>query len=210
MSELQESPVQLSVASGRIRPRVGLTVHRRRPLSQADVRVCRNLPVTSPARTIVDLAGVLDGHELEAALALAIRRALVTPQEVTDALARAPKSKGAATVKELLAQGPGPTLTRSKYERKLIQLLKRADLPMPVINSKAEGHEVDLLWPEQRLIVEFDGFAYHSDRSAFEQDRLRDQRLVAAGYRVIRITARQLNHTPEAVVARIAAALVHR
>lgn len=210
MSELQESPVQLSVASGRIRPRVGLTVHRRRPLSQADVRVCRNLPVTSPARTIVDLAGVLDGHELEAALALAIRRALVTPQEVTDALARAPKSKGAATVKELLTQGPGPTLTRSKYERKLIQLLKRADLPMPVINSKAEGHEVDLLWPEQRLIVEFDGFAYHSDRSAFEQDRLRDQRLVAAGYRVIRITARQLNHTPEAVVARIAAALVHR
>jgi very-short-patch-repair endonuclease len=58
-------------------------------------------------------------------------------------------------------------------------------------------------------VVEFDGFGYHSARRSFERDRLRDQRLVAAGYRVIRITARQLDRTPEAVIARVAAALAH-
>ena len=186
-----------------------LTVYRR-SISLEDVRVREGLPVTSPARTIVDLAGTLDLDELEAAYALALRRRLTTPQEIAEAMARAPHSKGVASIRELTAQRGRFTLTRSKYERKLIQLLGRADLPVPRVNAKAEGHEVDLLWPEHRLIVEFDGFAYHSDRQSFEQDRLRDQRLIAAGYRVIRITARQLDHTPEAVVARIAAALVHR
>ncbi len=198
-----------AVASG-VRPRRGLVVHRVTSLDSSDVRLARGLPVTSPARTVVDMAGFLELHELEAVVALALRRQLVTATaEVATALSRTPKAKGATELKQLLARGARPTLTRSKYERKLIQLLKRADLPMPLVNAMAEGHEVDLLWPERKLVVEFDGFAYHSDRQAFEQDRLRDQRLVAAGYRVIRITARQLDHTPEAVIARLAAALVH-
>ena len=89
----------------------------------------------------------------------------------------------------------------------LLSLLRRAQLPAPAVNAQLLGMEVDLLWPRERLVVEFDGFGYHSSRRSFERDRLRDQRLVAAGYRVIRVTARQLDRTPEAVLARVAAAL---
>ncbi len=75
------------------------------------------------------------------------------------------------------------------------------------MNASVEGMEVDFYWPAQRLVVEFDGFAYHSDRQAFEHDRLRDQRLIAAGNRVMRLTARQLDGTTEAVIARLAVAI---
>ena len=71
-------------------------------------------------------------------------------------------------------------------------------------------HEVDFLWPEQRLIVEVDGFAFYSTRAAFERDRARDRALQAAGYVVLRITWRQLIDEPEAVVAELAGALVRR
>jgi very-short-patch-repair endonuclease len=98
-------------------------------------------------------------------------------------------------------------MTRSEAERRLIALIRAADLPDPSANVKVCGHMVDLVWPRERLIVEFDGWATHQTRAAFETDRLRDQRLVAAGYRVIRITYRQLEHEPIAVIARLSAAL---
>jgi very-short-patch-repair endonuclease len=69
------------------------------------------------------------------------------------------------------------------------------------------GHEVDLYWPEQRLIVEFDGWAYHSTRAAFERDRLKDAELQLAGERVLRVTHRQLRRRPEELVARFATGL---
>jgi very-short-patch-repair endonuclease len=72
------------------------------------------------------------------------------------------------------------------------------------------GIEVDLLWREQRLVVEVDGFAYHSGRAAFERDRVRDSRLVALGIRVVRVTWRQIVHEPSAVIAGLAQALVVR
>jgi very-short-patch-repair endonuclease len=209
MTEAPESPVELTVVGNGMRSRRGLIVHRVNSLSPADVRLCKGLPGTSPARTLVDLAGVLTVDELESALAIARRRNLASDQEIHAAIARAPHAKGVATLRKLLSEGKHPRLTRSKYERKLLKLLSAAQLPKPVPNAKVEGHEVDLLWPQHRLVVEFDSVAFHMDRKAFEQDRLRDQRLTAAGYRVLRITARQLDTTPEAVVARIAQALAH-
>ena len=83
-------------------------------------------------------------------------------------------------------------------------------LPQPRANEPVLGYMADFLWSEQRLIVEVDGFGFHSSRSAFEHDRRRDQRLAAAGYMVIRITWRQLEQEPLAVVARIAQALAGR
>ena len=71
-------------------------------------------------------------------------------------------------------------------------------------------YEVDLLWPGQRLVVEMDSYAFHSSRARFEADRLRDAALGAAGFRVLRVTWRQLADTPEALAARIATALAQR
>jgi very-short-patch-repair endonuclease len=89
----------------------------------------------------------------------------------------------------------------------MLKLLRDAGLPQPLTNTKVEGFEVDFLWPDQKLIVEFDGFQFHGHRAAFERDRRRDQRQIAAGYRVIRITWRQLAEEPLTVVATIARAL---
>jgi very-short-patch-repair endonuclease len=83
----------------------------------------------------------------------------------------------------------------------------RARLPAPAVNLTVAGHEVDFFWRVERLVVEVDGFAFHRTRSSFEEDRLRDAELLAAGFSVQRVTWRQLVREPEAVVARLAQAL---
>ncbi len=91
-------------------------------------------------------------------------------------------------------------MTRSAAERRLLALVKAGGLPRPETNVKVAGHEVDMLWPAAHVVVEVDGFAFHSGRGAFERDRRRDADLQAAGHRVLRITWRRLQAEPEAVL----------
>jgi very-short-patch-repair endonuclease len=205
------SEIDVTVVGRNAGPRQGVRIRRSQTLTGKDLRWRSGIPLSSPARTLIELAAVLSRIELENALAEARFRSLVRDSELTGALARASSRSGAPALSRLLAdmhaQGADPARTRSVYEQKLLQLIRDAELPKPFTNARVEGHVVDMIWPAQRLIVEFDGFAYHSDRKAFETDRRRDQDLVAAGYRVIRITARQLDQTPFAVVARLSQAL---
>jgi very-short-patch-repair endonuclease len=131
---------------------------------------------------------------------------MVSDGELLAIIARAPTRKGSQLMRRLLAADTDG-YTRSKAERRMRSLSTAAGLPQPRVNARVEGYLVDFLWPEQRLIVEIDGYATHGDRTAFERDRRRDQALVAAGYRVIRITWRQLTTEPYAVIARLAQAL---
>jgi very-short-patch-repair endonuclease len=101
----------------------------------------------------------------------------------------------------------GPALTRSEGERLMRRLARAAGLPEPVANSRVVGWEVDFLWPAQRLVVEVDGYQFHGHRTAFERDRRKGLALAAAGYRVIRISWRQLVHQPILVAAQLAQAL---
>ena len=105
-----------------------------------------------------------------------------------------PLRSGVGPVRALLADERGPTLTRSEAERRLLKLIAAAELPRPQVNTRVQGFEVDALWREQRLIVEVDGYVFHGPRPVFERDRRRDQVLIAAGYRVLRVTWRQLEH----------------
>jgi very-short-patch-repair endonuclease len=98
--------------------------------------------------------------------------------------------------------------TRSEAERLLLAMVEDAQLPLPAVNVPLEGYEVDFFWRVEKLVVEVDGHGFHGHRAAFERDRRRDQRLVAAGYRVIRVTWRQLVGEPLALISRIAQALV--
>ena len=100
-----------------------------------------------------------------------------------------------------------PTLTRSEAERRLLALVRLAGLPLPETNVRLGRHEVDVLWRENRLVVEVDGYAYHAGREAFERDRRRDADLQAAGHRVIRVTWRRIVNEPEALIATLAQAL---
>jgi very-short-patch-repair endonuclease len=107
----------------------------------------------------------------------------------------------------VLARGEEPRLTRSEAERRMLRLIRAARLPVPATNARVGRFEVDALWERERLIVEVDGFAFHGSRPAFERDRRRDAELLTLGYRVLRVTWRQLVDEPEAVVALIAAAI---
>jgi very-short-patch-repair endonuclease len=107
----------------------------------------------------------------------------------------------------LIEADAAPALTRSEAEERMLALIRRAELPIPELNVRIGRYEVDFLWREQKLVVEVDGFRFHSSRSAFERDRLRDAELAAQGFHVLRVTWRQIVDTPEALVARIAMAL---
>lgn len=196
---------------GNPRPRAGVTLHRAAKLHASDIRTQSNLRLTAPARTLIDFAAQAEREELDQAFGEARANRLITDATLEAALNRAPKNhRGAAIVRRRLQTDPGSTYTRSEAERRMRYLMKKAELPQPLVNRKVRGFTADFLWPEQRLILEVDGYGTHGDRLAFERDRRRDQVHVAAGYTVIRVTWRQLCEEPLAVVARIAQALALR
>lgn len=198
--------VDVTVA-GQSRDKPGVRVHRVRHLDRRDVTRHDGVPVTSLARTLLDLAAVLPARDLTRTLEEAEVQRLVTRRQLTALLDRSRGRAGAAPLRLALSRYDTPALTRSEAERQMLELIRAARLPPPRTNTHVNGHEVDLLWPEHRLIVEIDGFTFHSTRTAFERDRTRDQQLQAAGYRVLRITWRQIQKEPEALIATLAASL---
>jgi very-short-patch-repair endonuclease len=183
----------------------GIRMHRTRRLHRLDVRRCQRMPVTAPARTLLDLAEVVPIRDLERAVEEARIRRLVRPRQLLDVLEHSPGRRGAGALRGLL--DGDPALTRSEAESRLLALLRAAGLAPTAVNARIGRYEVDFLWRPQRLVVEVDGYGYHGTRAAFERDRLRDAELQAAGYRVMRVTWRQLVNRPEALIARIAQAL---
>lgn len=199
--------IEVTVSGRHVREYPGLRVHRVAALDVRDVRLHQGVPVTAPARTLIDLAGSTDRVTLERALAEARVLRLVTNRELRAALGRCPTRRGAALVRACLNEGDERTRTRSEAERRLLELIRDSGVPAPETNARLLGYEVDVLWRAQKLVVEVDGHAFHGHRVAFERDRARDQALVAAGYRVIRVTWRQLEREPLVVLARIIQAL---
>jgi very-short-patch-repair endonuclease len=190
-------PVHVTLLNANRRSRPGLTIHHHE-LPANEIRRRYGLRLTSSARTIRDLATTSPG-ELERAYNEALVLRLVTHQEVRAFAAHS------RALRELVADNPG--LTRSRMERDLRALIKRAGLPAPRTNVRVAGYEVDMYWPAARLVVEFDGWSTHSSRTAFERDRLKDAALQLAGERVLRVTGRQLERRPEQLVARLAIGL---
>ena len=99
------------------------------------------------------------------------------------------------------------TLTRSEAEERFLALVRAAGLPAPEVNARILGHEVDFLWRDEGLVVEVDGFQFHSTRAAFERDRQRDAELQGAGLRVLRVTWRQVVDAPYATLTNLVRAL---
>jgi very-short-patch-repair endonuclease len=202
-----EPEVHVMVAGRNVGPRPGLRIHRVSKLDGSEVGSHNDLPVTSPARTVLDLASTAPMSDTEVALAEARIHRLATDRQLSQTIQRHPTAKGASTLRALLEQERDSGYTRSAAERRLRDLVRDAGLPRPRFNEPLLGYVVDALWPEHRLVVEVDGYAYHRHRGAFESDRRRDQELVAAGYRVIRVTWLQLRDRPLSVITSIAQAI---
>jgi len=198
--------VDITVAGRDCRRSDGIRVHRVGDLDVRDVRKLGGIPITTPARTILDLATTASSRELEQALAEAHARRLVRRTDLVSLLARVGPRPGAPALRALL-DADAPALTRSQAEERFLALVRAPELPAPESNVRVGRHEVDFLWRDHGLVVEIDGFAFHSSRPAFERDRVRDAELASLGFRVIRVTWRQIVDRPEAVIARVAAAL---
>jgi very-short-patch-repair endonuclease len=179
---------------------------RRTILPGDEVTIEEGIPVTTPARTLLDLAGVVPEHHLRAAFDEAEVRRLTSPTSLDTLLARYSGRRATRAVRRLLDDHHrnGRTVPTSLLERRLRALLDAANLPQPEINRGSREGELDARWPEHRLIVECDGFAVHGTRKAFEADRAKDRALQVAGWRVIRLTWRQLTDEPDTIARQLA------
>ena len=165
--------------------RHGLLLHRA-VLADDEITVKDGIPVTTPARTQLDLAGALQRHQLQQAINEAERQRLEGPQEQAR---RHPTKRGTKALRTLAP----PTHTRRDLEARFTTFLNDRRFPMPQTNVLIEGVEVDAAWPDKRLIVELDSWEYHKTRQEFERDRRRDRQLAAKGWTVLRITWRDLD-----------------
>ena len=177
--------------------------HRVRRLHPEDINEVASIPVTTVARTLFDLAEVLDRDRLESAFEAAERNELLDMRAVLLTAQRSPGRRAHKRLRAILPNLTTPPATRSELERMFNRLCRVADLPPPHLNVLVEGFEVDAVWPARRLIVEVDSWEFHKTRAAFERDRVRDAALQVAGYRVVRVTYRQLRDRPKAVAGTV-------
>jgi very-short-patch-repair endonuclease/predicted transcriptional regulator of viral defense system len=187
--------------------RPGLTVHASR-LAGDETTEVDGIPVTTVARTILDLAAVWPRHRVERALHEAEVRQLTSPTSLDELLRRHPRRRGNSALRSILAKArAGANLTRSELEARFLAFLDAHHLPRPRTNVDVCGFEADCVWSARQLIVELDGHATHVTRAKFERDRVRDRALQIAGWRVVRVTWRQMHQEAGGLAADLLAFL---
>ncbi len=194
--------------AGRRRP--GIRVHRAEAIDHRDVRSRAGIPLTSAARTLLDIATRLSERSLELAFDDALVRGLMTIEEIAGVAARYPRRNGAAGLRALARPDRPTTVTRSEAEERFLAMIRRARLPEPEVNARLGRFVADFLWRRERVLLEIDGYDYHRGRAAFERDHERDAEHQRDGFLVIRVTWRQLESEPESVLVRVATALERR
>jgi very-short-patch-repair endonuclease len=177
----------------------GVAVHQGGLVAE-DMAVHRRIPVTSPARTLADLAHVLGEHAFERAVRESQFRRLFDVRSVLAVLDRRPSKALRALVADL-------TPTQTVMEDRLLRLCRRYGLPAPRTQQSIRGSRVDFAWPAHGVIVETDGYEAHGTPAAFQQDRATTNRLQLAGYTILRFTHADLTRRPGDVAGQIRDAL---
>jgi very-short-patch-repair endonuclease len=189
----------------------GIKAHRVPYPGPSEVRRVHGIPCTSVARTIVDLAGAQGEKDLRETIEMAAVKKILDVGAIEAVLENGPRRRGAPCLRLVLdewrpvAETARHSTVRSLFEARLLPLIAAAGLPMPRVNAPVRTAErileVDLLWPGQRLVVEADSRRHHAIEVAFDRDRRRDRELLAAGYLVLRVTWREAEREPDAVLA---------
>jgi very-short-patch-repair endonuclease len=194
-----QAVVDITARRGR-RGGAGIRLHRARSLDVRDTTTHQTIPITTVARTLLDLAATARAEQLERAFSQALALRFYDHAAITDVLQRANGRRGTRALAEATAREPKHT--KSEWEARMLALIRRTQLPEPLVNHTliAPDHgscTVDFHWPRHHLIVETDSWRFHGTRSAYEQDRARDAALQAAGHRVVRFTWRTKDETIE-------------
>jgi hypothetical protein len=188
----------LEVTAPTVHTHKGIRVHRSRTLLRRDITRQLGVRVTSPERTVLDIAPRLSDKRLRRVVNDARNAGFVHLDALGDVLVRNPTHPGSKRLRTFVDTPRNPT--RSPLEDDFIEFCKRYGLPVPVTNTYLLGYEIDALFPVERVIVELDGPRFHED---FERDRDRDADLLAAGYPTVRITRKRMNQDPDREASRL-------
>jgi len=200
-------PHEVLRVSGHRRPH-GVWLHQTRSLPDEDVTVEAGIPVTSVERTIMDSAGRLDERQLEHMIVDADRSGRLEWRQLHRVIEQGNGRRGLRRLRRVATRvDPRARDTVSPLEVDFLSLCQRAGLPLPQVNVLVDGHLVDFYWPQAKVIVETDGYAFHNDRAAFERDHENTVALTAAGYTVHRATYRMLKRAPEPFLVLVADSL---
>jgi very-short-patch-repair endonuclease len=208
--------IEVTVPSDRARAVTGVRAYVATGLMAQDRSECEGIACVSVPLMLLNIAAVERPRRLERACDECELHGLFDLSGIDELLERSRGRRGAARLRSLLAEHAiGTTLTRSELEELMLSVCRAASLAQPLVNQRVLGgsgrwYEVDFLWPEQRLIVETDGNAFHATRRAIERDRRKEADLVCGRYRVLRATWSQLEHTPGDVVLMLRAELAPR
>ncbi len=189
-------------------PDITSPAHRRTPgvrchtaaLTRTETAVHQRIPVTSPARTLADLAHVLTDDDLTRAVREAQFRRLFHLPAMLAVLDRRPSRHLRRLMDDLNA-------TQSHLEDRLLHICRRSGLPSPITQQRIHGRRVDFVWPAHRVVVETDGYEGHATPSAFQRDRSATNRLQLAGYTGLRFTHADVTRRPAEVAEQIRSAL---
>ncbi len=190
-------------------------VHCSGVLSASDRGRQQGIPVTRPARTIVDIAGSISFHRLVEVYDEAVTTRLVTHDELRRCLERVARRglRGTAAVRRLLVErGAGGGVPTGRLEQSVLRMLRAGGVPEPVCQfaapwRNAVRERVDFAWPAQRLVLEADGRRWHTREADFDRDRARDRQAAVLGWTVLRITWDDVSAHSAEVVSQVAACL---
>jgi very-short-patch-repair endonuclease len=202
-------PDRLEVTARSARRRPKLLIRRSSTLWAQDVTEHFGITVTTPERTVLDNANRLSEGRLARAINDLRLAGYLSLARLAELLDRHPPTAATKRLKPLLAK-PERAPTRSEFEDAFLLFADRYDLPEPRVNTKVAGHEADIFFPDHRLVVELDGYEFHSPREQFESDRDRDADLLAAAIATVRITWERLSMRPSREAARLNAILASR
>lgn len=184
-------PIEVTSRHGR-RGRRGIVHHEGR-IHPQDRAVRDGIPVTSVARTVFDLAEVVDEERVARLIEEADRLKLLQVRALEAVCERGQGRRAVRPIGRILACLHAPDRKRSPLENRFAAFCRTHRLPPPATNVLVLGHEVDVLWPAARLTVELDSWEFHGHRAAFRHDRARDSALLVAGYRTVRVTHERLD-----------------
>lgn len=203
--------IHVSLPEGRTtRGRPGIRVHRSRTFTPADLTIHKGLPVVKPALALLQLAEYGDDREVELAVDEALAVRAVSRTKLREALVQHGKGRqGAPLMAELAGLRPS-SITRSEGEERLRSLILTAGLPEPYMQTPLAGFTADFYWPDADYVVEFDGFAFHSGRAAWQRDRVKDRTFAANGIRLDRFTWEDITERPLVTIAHITRRLTER